>query len=98
MSENEYNLRQFRLMLNSITDYESNHSSLGMLVSNLDALQSALEDHPLFRESFEPLWGQLEVTYAMMLDEERTSLNEIDEEVVNEAVSKMKALIGSQIV
>ncbi len=98
MLENEYNIRQLRMMLDSIAEYESGRSSLGKLVSNLEALQSALEGQSSsFQESFESIWGQLEDTHAMMLYEERASPNEIDREILTDSIAKLQALIASYI-
>lgn len=94
----EYNLRQLRLMLSFIDEYKTEQSGLGSLVSNLEALRSTLESPDAsFIESFEPLWSQLEVTYAMMLDEERTSPNEIEKKMIVEAMSGLKSLISNHL-
>ena len=94
----EYNIRQLKFMLNFIDEYETGQEGLGKLVSNLEALQAALENPPaLFNESFEPLWGHLEVTHAMMLDEERKSPNETDKQIITESISELKTLINSQL-
>jgi len=93
----EYDQRQLKLMLDFIDGYETGRSGLGQLVSNLEALHSAMEDpSESFSDSFESLWGQLEVTYAMMLDEERQAPNKMDSRLVAEAIQGLKALIGSQ--
>lgn len=97
----EYDLRQFNLMVDFINEYENglpNLASLGKLVSDLEALQSALENaSESFYQAFRALWGELETTYAVMLDEERTLPNKIDESLINDAIAKLKVLINSRL-
>jgi hypothetical protein len=96
----EYDLRQVNLMVNIIREYEDGPrslQSLGRLVSALQALQSALENASgSFDQAFRASWGELEITYALMLDEERTSPAQMDESLINDAIAKLKALISEQ--
>jgi hypothetical protein len=94
----EYDDRQLRLMLSSISEYEAGKIALGHLVSNLEALQLTLEGQDLeFKAKFEPLWGKLEDTYAMMLYEERTAINDIDHQLITESLAELKPLISSRL-
>lgn len=98
MKRNEYDLRQLGLMQEFIGKYESGKSSLGDLVSNLEALQSVLEgESSSFNDDFSSLWGRLEDTYAFMLDEERPTANEVDNRIVAEALDGLKSLISSEL-
>ncbi len=91
----EYDRRQLALMLDFIHEFETGRIGLGQLVSNLEALKSALESPPsTFSQTFEPLWGQLEITYAMMLDEERTDPSDLDKGLIDESVSGLRTLIA----
>jgi hypothetical protein len=97
----EYDLRQFNLMVNIIREYEDGPrslQSLGRLVSALQALQSALENASgSFDQKFRASWGEIETTYALMLDEERTSPNKVDESLIDDAIVKLKALLSSRM-
>lgn len=97
MSKNEYNLRQFNLMQKVIAEYETGTSTLGILVSSLEALRFALEDEDVFVDKFEPLWGKLEDIYAVMLDEERLFPDSTDNTILNNSLSKIKILIDANV-
>jgi hypothetical protein len=97
-SDLEYDLRQYKLMLSAIHDYQRGTVKLGRLISDLDALRDALQNpSQSWLGEFESAWGKLEDVYAGMLDEERTQFDETDRRLINEGVSKLTSLIESKI-
>lgn len=96
--DREYNWRQLALMQDAIGRYESGGLALGPLIEGLGALNSALNP-PLevFTQAFEPLWGQFEVVHAMMCDEGRFELNEIDAALIREGIFKLRNLVSETL-
>ena len=95
-NSSEYNDRQLRLMLGVISEYESGEASLGKLVSDLEALEAALEKpNPTFAKDFRQVWGDLETIYALMLDDGRTTPTEDEVGVVRRILKELKPLISS---
>ena len=93
-----YNIRQYELMLKTLQDYRNRKISLERLINNLDALRGVLQVPPIsWLDSFEPQWGKLEDVHAMMLDEERTELDELDLKLIESALAELEPLIKSEI-
>lgn len=96
-STDEYNLRQYLLMLRTLQLYKDGSISFGHLISNLSALLGALkEPKEYWVEKFQSLWGKLEDTYAVMLDEGRTQFNDFDRQLVERALSDLEPLIKTE--
>ncbi len=85
-------------MQRCIAEYEPKVVSLGSLVSTLEALQSTLEgESASFNARFSSLWGRLEDTYAFILDESRSDLNDLDNRTVSVALEELKTLISAEL-
>lgn len=97
-SEREYNLRQLRLMLGFIHEYQQESLTLRDLIRKLEALGDSLQkpSEPWLK-MFQSAWGKLEDVYASMLDEGRTELDEVDLRLIDEGVSQLLSLIQHEI-
>jgi hypothetical protein len=96
--KSEFDIRQFELMLELIDGYGISRLGLGDLFSNLEALRRALENPAAkFIQSFEQLWGNLEVVHAMMLDQARQHTNDTDDRIILNTIPRLKELIRSEI-
>jgi predicted enzyme related to lactoylglutathione lyase len=97
MEDMDYDRRQYRRMLGRLMAYKNNALHLRELIDDLAALLAALENvRDEWRKSFQDRWGDLEVTYAIALDQNR-SLDEQDRKLVEEAVDVLKALVQSRL-
>lgn len=97
-SSQTYNVRQYKLMLKMIQDYQNGDIKLGHLVANLDALRGVLQNPPEpWLSEVESLWGKLEDVYAIMLDEERTEFDDLDRKLIKESIIKLESLVKAQI-
>lgn len=98
-TDRDYNQRQFRLMRRLIDQYQSGSIKLSQLISDLEALNSALKNPTEeWLSEFEPAWGAIEDVYAAMLAEGRTNLNDdVDKPLIQKSLSRLTSLLQSQI-
>jgi hypothetical protein len=96
--DEEYNFRQYKLMLKSIQDYQNAAIKLPQLIADLEALRSALHSPPeSWLNDFDPAWGVLEEVHSVMLDEERQFFDEVDRKLINDALARLTSVIQAQI-
>jgi len=101
--DKEYDLRQFKRMLQAINGYKevmqnNNLEDLRKVIADLDALRSSLAvKSEWFVKQFDPRWATLEEVYAMLLDHDETHLDEIGRNLVGEAINNIESLIQSEI-
>jgi len=96
--EREYNLRQLGLMLKTIEEYQGGLQTLRATIKKLEDLSGCLiKPFPTWLKEFQSTWGMLEDTYAVMLYEKRTHLNNEEQEYVDNAISKLTPLVQSEI-
>ncbi len=89
----EYNQRQYSLMLHFLDALERDHISLGRLVSTLEGLLFALEDTDKTWESiFVSFWNDLEMVYSLAQADQR-EMNDFEKAQVAEAISALKTHI-----
>lgn len=96
--KDDYNLRQYRLMLARLGQYRAGSVGLAQLVNDLEALGAALDSptEPWLAE-FEPAWGMLEDVYASLLAEGRTAPGEPEQRVIERALARLTSLIESEV-
>ncbi len=92
----DYNQRQYKLMLNEINEYKSGKSNLGKLVSNLEALNSGLRSPSgTWQKEFQSAWWPLEEVYAMSRSDEL--LSEVkSQEVIAKSLDELAALMNAK--
>lgn len=85
-------------MLRMIGLYKTVSISFGHLISNLSALRGTLKK-PLesWVGQFESLWGKLEDTHAVMLDDERKHFNAFDRQLVESSLTELEFLIKAEM-
>ncbi len=85
-----YNSRQLNLMIDKINRYEKGLIDLPSLIGDLVGLLNALEDYDeAWKREFQSNWIDLEVIYAVALDE-KTPFDNL--ETKNEAFKTTKEL------
>jgi hypothetical protein len=94
----DYNQRQYWLMLERLSGYEANTISLHSLSNDLEGLIYALEGiQESFRDSMLSFWGVLHDIAAGMIDNNTNILDEECARRVNDAVAKLKYIVLQQI-
>lgn len=92
---NEYDRRQFKIMVQKIRAYREGKLPLSELINYLESLLSALEDRDEnWENDFRSHWGDLEVVYAVALDKNKSSLDLDDQYIINEAIENIIKLIN----
>ena len=101
---NDYNLRQLKLMNENLILYEKKRIDLGTLVGNLEGLLNAIEAVELaWEEKFLKEWSTLEIVYAINIINETEenftpSINPVeDKKLIHNAVINLKKLIHDKI-
>ena len=93
---NEYNLRQFDLLIKSINDFEGGKLSLSSLISNIEGLIGALENFSLSqRNELIRKWGVLDEIFAVCLDENNRSLSKEERDLINHTLCELRELCFS---
>ncbi|ETW25211.1 hypothetical protein [Mycobacterium gastri] len=84
-------LRQ--LALDSLNSYGGGFADLERVDRDLKSIIRSLNDvaDPSWTSSLLRLWGQLEIIYALALDEERFRLSEEDEAYVQGVIAELRA-------
>lgn len=101
--QNEYNERQYNLMLEIISDFKKEKIGIKQLILRLKSLFNALESIPeTWRNSFNEEWFTLETIYALALDRQEESLDKkfilTSEEIniINNTLVNLKNLISER--
>lgn len=94
----DYNQRQYRLMLDRLTAFDSGLLQIDALVNDLEGLLHALEGvAPSWKQTFLEYWGDLEQARAMALFRGSDMIEEEAMEHVRDAVARLKLLVLEQI-
>lgn len=98
MSEEPYNVRLYRRMLQAITDYQSKSLALRQLISNLEGLHGLLENpDENWSHSFYKSWIPLEEVYAVALDRAQSELDEQSLSIIRLSLDKLREVIESEL-
>ncbi len=90
-----YDSRQFKLMLQRLVAFEMKSISLGQLVSDLEALNSALQEVDTYwSNAFLAQWSVLEDVHADALDRE---INDIPAPLLERPLEEIERLISSAL-
>jgi hypothetical protein len=97
-----YDQRQYKLMLDSIRNFQDGDgvslSALQVLINRLDALYAVLNRKPDdWSHSFQPYVNTLDELLGVLLDRGKTALDEEGKRIVIEAMQKIIRLVQSQI-
>jgi|HubBroStandDraft_3_1064219.scaffolds.fasta_scaffold1158846_1 hypothetical protein len=94
----DYDQRQYRLMLEQITGFESGRIILGHLVGGLESLSAVLEERDASWDlKFSQLWGILDNAYANLVTKSLTNLSAKEQELVEDTVRQLKILVEAQL-
>src|SRR3546814_2081927 len=94
---NDHDERQFSLMHRQIEDYEAGYLALSGLIGDLEFLHAALEqeDAKWDRRYLDQV-GTLEECYAVMLYENRVTLNDLETKLVAKAIEDLKISLSEK--
>ena len=94
----DYDKRQYALMLEQLTQFESKQIDLKHLISGLESLLCLLEQADSdWKAAFQSRWGVLEEVYADMLDRRYKNLPDSHQELVENSVRDLKAMVESAL-
>jgi hypothetical protein len=96
--KNAFDVRQLKLMLEKIREFQAHQISIGSLINDLEALLDCIKHLP--KEWLSQMWGQweiLEINYAVVLDKEQHELTQEQAKDVIAAISKIKDLVTGYI-
>jgi hypothetical protein len=94
----EYDQRQYRLMKQCIEGFENGNLNLRVLINSLRSLLDVLQEaRQEWKTSFRSEWWILEEVYAVASDRGQTHLDQEGQNLVYEAIDKMKQLLKSVI-
>jgi hypothetical protein len=93
-SISQHNQYQLEQMLDLIGAYESRQVDFGTLVNSLETLFGQLENPPdNWRKAFLKAWGMLEDVHAFALDRPMYQLEDVDLDLIAEAITRLRGLI-----
>jgi hypothetical protein len=96
--DQDYNQRQYWLMLESLSNYEAGKIGIRSLSNAIDGLVHALENIPdNLRHSMLAEWATLDTIIALMMDEGVQDLSPQRARVATDAVTKLKFLVLNEI-
>ena len=91
----EYDLRQISLMQDRIRQYKEGKIEIEQLINDLNSLVNCLEDiDENWRNDFSSAWFILEVEYASMLNDNKTSFDDRAMSEINRALKELDILIN----
>ncbi len=94
MFNNEYDMRQYNIMLNIIEEYKENKKSLKQLIDNLDGLLNALENaEQKWKDEFHNEWWNLEQVYAVNNYRGKGFYSEEESKIINESIDNLQEII-----
>lgn len=90
----DYDQRQYRLMLETLTAFEHGNIHVGTVIADLEGLLNALEKADAeWKQSFLRWWGQIEDARAYALFHSRTVLSEDETKNALDAVKQLRLMI-----
>ena len=93
-----YNNRQYKLMLQKISLFRQGKIEIPDLIGDLEGLLNALEEpNSNWKNTFQIECGELEQVYAFALYEERDYLNQKDIKVIEKVLDNIILLINEKI-
>lgn len=96
--QSDYNLRQYLLMQEAVSDFNLGKLSLPRLISQVEGLINALEGVSIeVRSSLLSRWAMLEDVFAVSLYEERDTLTAKEIEKIQVALIELSELVGRHI-
>ncbi len=91
---NDYDKRQYALMIRSIEEFKKENLSANGLIGNLEALLVCLQEpDPNWKKLFRQEWAIIEDNYAVMRSEERSEFSLEEKRMVEKAIEKIQALL-----
>ncbi len=94
----DYDIRQYRLMLDKLDAFGTQKLPLSNLISNLDGLLNALEDtDEQWKNAFLRQWGVLEDVYANSLDKNLQEIPGDQQVLVSKAVAEIRKLVAQNM-
>lgn len=94
----EYDERQLNIMIQKINSFKSGDLFLSYLINDLEALLNVLEEKDdNWEAEFRTSWLDLEVVYALALDDNRTTLDLEDQRIIAEALVKLEDLVNEKL-
>lgn len=94
----DFDFRQLNLMLQIINKYKQGKIYLSWLINDIEALLNILEDcNEDWKADLRTSWFDLEQVYAYALYKEKTQLDQNDIRIIDEALLKLKTLIGDKL-
>jgi hypothetical protein len=91
----EYDLRQISLMQDRIRQYKEGKIEIEQLINDLNSLVNCLEDiDENWRNDFSSAWFILEVEYASMLNDNKTSFDDRAMAKINRTLNELDILIN----
>ena len=92
---NEYDARQLNIMMAKINAYQNGKLHIHDLIYDLEGLLNALTDiDENWKEEFKSFWQDLEVCYAVALDEEKECFSEVDKATIYNAINHLTKMIS----
>ena len=94
----DYDKRQYALMLECLSQFELKRIDLKHLIIGLESLLCLLEEaDAIWKATYQSRWGVLEEVYADMLDRGYRDLPASHQELVNQSVRDLKAMVESAL-
>lgn len=95
--DDEREQRQFRLMEDRLVRFQAGELNLGQTIADLRGLLAALEQTPdAWKAQFTQEWGELEVAYAVALNNE-APIPTASDPVLEQATHKMIELVRDKL-
>ena len=95
---NEYDKRQYRLMIETVEVNKLDINSLGKIIISLEALLGQLkEPDQEWVKTFQRVWGKLEDIYSFNIVEEKTFLSQQEIEWITQALKELRTLIQMKL-
>lgn len=85
-------------MLEKINDFKSKKTYLSYLIFDLEALLNVMEEKENQWEiEFRTQWLNLETVYALALNENKTSLDIEDQNIIHESIENLEKIINEKL-
>ena len=95
---NEYDKRQYRLMIKIVEVNKLDINSLGKIIISLEALLGQLkEPDQEWVKTFQRVWGKLEDIYSFNIVEKKTSLSQQEIEWITQALKELRTSIQMKL-
>lgn len=94
----DYDKRQYTLMLEQLTQFESKQIDLKHLINGLESLLCLLEEADAdWKATFQSRWGVLEEVYADILDRGYKNLPDSHQKLIEKSVHDLKEMVESAL-